>query len=319
MRSSEHLRFCCPRCQQEVHRIADAYQCSHCPASYPVIAGVADFRLWPDPYIGLEDDRRKAIHLAEQARSRSFEQMLHYYYSITPEDPPDLASRWTAHALREPQLASHLLNSVSLANEAGALLDVGCSTGGLLVAASGRFSRLVGVDVALRWLVVGSVRLRERTSNATLVCANAEALPFAAGEFAAATATDVLEHLRDAPRALTEVRRVLQPRGETVWTTNNRYAPLPEPHVKLWGVGWLPRHLQASYVAWRRRDLLPYRIALRGPAETRRLFHAAGFVQTVVSAAPLAAPALYEHLRRLPFTAALLAGWGPKLLVQARR
>lgn len=321
MKSSEPPppQFRCPRCHGELREPGDAYHCPRCPADYPVIAGIPDFRLWPDPYIGIEADRRKARHLAEQSRTRSFEQMLHYYYSITPEDPPDLARGWTAHALAEPRLAAYLLNEAAVPG-GGPLIDIGCSTGGLLVAARDRSPVLTGVDVALRWLTIGAVRLREQGSDATLVCANAEALPFAEGSFSVATATDVLEHLRDAPLALSEVRRVLGPGGETVWTTNNRYAPLPEPHVKLWGVGWLPRRHQAGYVAWRRRDLLRYQIVLRGSGETRRLFRTAGFDEVELKPAPHAeAPALYEWLRRQPLTAALLTDWGPKLMVRARR
>lgn len=326
------VKLCCPRCRGGLSRGPGEYECDACRASYPLIAGIADFRLWPDPYIGIEADRRKAEHLAEAGRTRGFAELLEYYYAITPEDPPDLARHWIAHALAEPEIAARLLEEGRVPVDGGVLLDLGCSTGGLLVAAAqaggGESAVLTGVDVALRWLAVGAVRLREHGIGATLICANAEALPFADSTFSALTATDLLEHLRDAPRAISEARRVLRPGGFTMWTSNNRQAPVPEPHVRLWGVGWLPRARQARYVAWRRKDLHPYPITLRSFGEMGTLFGEAGFSEIEIGPAPAPVtaprkaellPRVYEALRRNPVTAALLARWGPKLWVRAHR
>jgi ubiquinone/menaquinone biosynthesis C-methylase UbiE len=210
------------------------------------------------------------------------------------------------------------------------LLDVGCSTGALLIAARSEYSRCIGVDVAFRWLVLGQIRLREAGVNAPLICANAGHLPFADCTVETVTAADLLEHVRDAPRAVREVARVLKPGGDAVWTTNNRFAPVPEPHVKLWGVGWLPRRWQPAYVARRRRDLLPYAIRLRSARELRRLFERAGFASVTIEPAPLMAPhirrqavqlALRAHnrMRRWPVAESLLRALGPRLWVRAVR
>jgi hypothetical protein len=43
----------------------------------------------------------------------------------------------------------------------------------------------------------------------------------------------------------------LKPAGVFFATTWNRLAAAPEPHVRLWGVGWLPRRLARRYVRWR--------------------------------------------------------------------
>jgi ubiquinone/menaquinone biosynthesis C-methylase UbiE len=249
--------------------------------------------------------------------------MLDYYYSITEEDPGDLASLWTAHAQAETEVASFLLREAGM-ERGRALLDVGCSTGGLLIAAKSGFESVVGVDVALRWLMIGAVRLREAGIEPKLVCANAEALPFRDESFDAITSIDTVEHLGDAAAGMREAYRVAQAGATTLWATNNRYAPLPDPQVHLWGVGWLPRAWQAGYVARRRKDLHRYQIRMRSAREMNRLVRQAGFLTSGTKPAPLIAPHrpglrtpidLYNRLRRAP----LMKIVAPRLWMIARK
>ena len=251
------MQFVCPNCKSELRQEEEGYACQPCARRFPVICGIPDFRLFADPYIDIAADRAKGQALESATREMSFAEAVRYYYSITPDDPADLAELWTARALAEVEIARQML---AYGNGHGPVLDIGCSTGAVLIAAGGG----VGVDIAFRWLVLGKLRLREADIDGKLVCANAEHLPFPSGAGFRVTSFDTLEHLRDAPLALREMRRV---GGSLLLTSNNRWAPLPEPHVHLWGVGWLPRRLQRAYVAWRRGDLHPYRIQLRGAGE----------------------------------------------------
>jgi hypothetical protein len=59
----ESLGVVCPRCRGELATQADAFDCQRCGVHYPVVLGIADFRLEADPWIGLEDDREKARRL----------------------------------------------------------------------------------------------------------------------------------------------------------------------------------------------------------------------------------------------------------------
>ena len=303
--------------------------CDACQREFPIVAGIPDFRLNPDPYIAIQEDREKGERLRIAGQGRSFEDLVRYYYSITPDHPADLARRRIRHALAEVEIAQSVLREADLlpARRAGALLDVGCSTAALLVAASGGFESLVGVDVAFRWLVVGQVRLREARIEAALVCANAEALPFPERAFQALTATDLIEHASDPAAAVREAHRVLATGGTTLWTTNNRYAPLAEPHVGVWGVGYLPRTWQARYVARRRRDVRPYVVRLKSAGEIDRLFAGGGFARRTVEAAALFAPQrprslqslleVYNRLRKVPVFAAAARWLGPRVSVRA--
>lgn len=321
--------FVCPACRGPLVASATAYECRPCRNRYPIVCGIPDFRLAPDPYIGMAEDRRKAERLIEESPHRTFEQLLRHYYAVTPEDPPDLAERWTARALAEVEIASGLAAAARWSAPAGArLLDVGCSTGALLVALAARHPDGTGVDVALRWLAIGRVRLREARIEATLVCANAEHLPFPDGAFGVLTCLDTLEHLSDAAAAMREAHRV-SATGAPLWcTANNRLAPLPEPNIHLWGVGYLPRRWQARYVRWRRRDLHPYRIRLLTAGDLEARARDAGYEGVTVGPAPIVAPhaspamrralRLYERLRTKPITASLLKALGPRLLLTAR-
>jgi ubiquinone/menaquinone biosynthesis C-methylase UbiE/uncharacterized protein YbaR (Trm112 family) len=325
------MEFVCPSCQGPLEHSSDGYRCGPCRQVYPVVCGIPDFRLSPDPYIGIQDDRVKGMHLWEAAQSRNFRQLIEYYYSITTDAPPDLAKFWIARTFSEAPLARCVLKQSLLWSEVdrAKLLDIGCSTGAMLLAARGA-RELVGVDVGFRWLVMGKVRLRDEGLSASLVCANAEALPFADGCFDLVTAHDLIEHLRRPGQAVSEASRVSRSGARALWVTNNRYAPLPEPHVRFFGVGYLPRRWQPRYVAWRRKDLPPYAIRLRSARELKRLFQRAEYSTICIGPAPLVAPHwenslvnrlldFYNQLRDVPFIRAFAKLAGPRLWVRTWR
>lgn len=325
------MDYVCPQCRGTLRINPEAYACEPCGRVYPVICGIPDFRLRPDPYIGIEEDRAKGRILWESAQRMTFEELLRHYYDITEEDPPDLAAHWIPHSLAEPEIASLVLAEAGLTPGTGELLDIGCSTGGMLIAAARRHGwRATGVDVAFRWQVVGLARLRDAGVAGRFVCANAESLPFADESFDAVTAQDALEHVFDPRLAAGEGRRVSRPGATALWTTNNRWAPLPEPHLHLWGVAWLPRAWQARYVGMRRNDTHPYNIRMRGAAEIGRIFRDAGYGEARVTPAPLYAPhwqegagkrvlAMYNRMRQKPMLRQALRMVGPRLWVTARR
>lgn len=323
------MEFVCPQCRGGLKTEEAGYVCQPCGRQYPVVCGIPDFRLRPDPYIGMEEDRAKGAMLWERAQGMTFEELLRHYYDITEEDPPDLAAHWIPHSLAEPEIAARVLREAGLA-DGGELLDVGCSTGGMLIAGTKQGWRVTGVDVAFRWQVVGRARLRDAGVEAQFVCANAESLPFAEASFDAVTGQDALEHLFDAAQAVREGWRVSKPGARALWTTNNRWAPLPEPHLHLWGLQWLPRSWQAGYVRWRRDDLHPYSIRMRSRGEILRLLRAAGYGAGRVEPAPLYAPqwgeglaskvlGAYNRVRLWPGVRQALRVMAPRFWAEGRR
>jgi SAM-dependent methyltransferase len=206
----------------------------------------------------------------------------------------------------------------------GALLEVGCGTGALLVAAAGHFAGLVGVDIAFRWLVVARKRLAEAGLDLPLICACAEALPFPDGAFDRVAADSVLEHVGDQRRVLAECYRVLRPGGLLCVSTPNRWSLGPDPQVGIWAGGLLPQRWVAAYV--RRIGGIPPRRRLLSVRSLSRLIREAGFGPPRVllpdvppdqrrqfGAATRLVIDLYRLATRLPLSRRLLYWIGPLL------
>jgi SAM-dependent methyltransferase len=135
-------------------------------------------------------------------------------------------------------------------------LDLGCGPGALLAAASYHHRTGVGVDASMTWLLVAKRRIEAWGGTPVLACAFAERLPLGAASVDAVVSLDVIEHVQDSDAYLQEIERVSSEGAWLALSTPNRFSLTPEPHVGVWGVGWLPRPLQAGYV--RRRTGLDY-------------------------------------------------------------
>jgi 2-polyprenyl-3-methyl-5-hydroxy-6-metoxy-1,4-benzoquinol methylase len=133
----------------------------------------------------------------------------------------------------------------------GLLLDVGCGSGGLLAAAATIGIRAAGIDASMTNLVAAKHMIEAHGGTARLACAYAEALPIHDAKLTAVTMYDSIEHVSSVRWTLSEACRVLKPHGHLALSTPNRFSLTREPHVLVWGVGWLPRPLQEPYVRWR--------------------------------------------------------------------
>ena len=241
----------CPNCKGGLARDDDGLGCGSCGARYPVVAGIPDCRILPDPWISIPDDRAKARRLAGLTGGLDFPAAVQAYWDITPETPDDRKRHFIRAVLDGERLAAEWVATFPDARrDAGPWLDLGCGTGNLLSAVAARGIEAIGLDIALRWLVVACRRPGFETGE-QLLCGDAAHLPFEDGAFGTVTALGVLEHCHDLPGVLGEVHRVLRPGGRFAARTVNRYSLLPEPHVGVWGAGYLPRAWADRYVHWR--------------------------------------------------------------------
>jgi len=254
-----------------VRRDAASYGCNACGAQYPIRYGIPDFRLKPDPYISIDAEVAKIEGFA--VAGRSFRELVRAYYVLTPECPPELHSHYIAAMAAGINRGAGLLRRLRLSFPrlgTARLLDLGCGTAGMSIAGSRQYGEVIGVDVALRWLVMGQQRLREEGVNVSLVCANAESLPFHSGTFDAVVADAVVEHVNNPGAMRDETLRVINQTGAFLFTTNNRFSLLREPHLRLWGFGLVPRRWMEP-LAWRIRKT-PYKVRLLSRRALVRLF-----------------------------------------------
>jgi SAM-dependent methyltransferase len=192
--------------------------------------------------------------------------------SAKDADPDEVARKIIAEAEKKRERILQRIIDAFPSVRRKKLLDLGCGTGGMLASSSRYFQQSVGVDVALRWMLMGRQRLRELGVEAPLICANAESLPFADASFDAVAADAVVEHVRDPRLMRDETLRVLGEGGAFFFTTNNRFSLLPEPHLRLAGFGLLPRRLMERTAMWLRKT--PYKARLMSLRELRGVFRA---------------------------------------------
>jgi len=310
--------------------------CQSCNRVFPVIFDIPDMRVFPDPYIDAEADRAKGLRVASRLEDLNFAELVDFYYSITSVVPPQHARQYKRGLMAGIARAEGALASWESAIDANdhihvrSLLDVGCGTAPMLVAAASRFEKCVGVDIAFRWLVVARKRLAEANLDLPLICACAEALPFPEGLFDRVVTESVLEHLRDQPRALVECCRVMKQSGYLYVATPNRLSLGPDPHMGLWAGGYLPERWVATYVRWQ-GGIPPKRQLLSARSLTRLLLEAAfksprvylpnvSVAQRSQCGKGLQRLVDFYHLaRRLPVSRQILRWIGPLLYAVAQK
>jgi SAM-dependent methyltransferase len=220
-----------------------------CLAEFRALLGIPDLRTAQDEFLPNDVDWALATRLAEGFARFDFRCLLEHYFELSPEIPRGLRDRQIAHILTAPGRAGRWLDALGPSAARGPLLDLGCGTGSFLACTAHEIGECCGVDIAMRWLIVARKRLDEEgLSRIPLACACAEALPLPPEGLAALVAGDVIEHVRDQQQTLTEAHRVLRPGGRLFLASPNRFSLAPEPHVQVWGVGFLPRTWMPAYV-----------------------------------------------------------------------
>jgi ubiquinone/menaquinone biosynthesis C-methylase UbiE len=249
-----------------------------------------------------DEDARIACRLQELASDRDLAGLLDEHWRLV-DKRPELAARFTAQELVAPARTVPVLAAVEAARGRpiggeDRVLEVGCGTAALSAAFAARGATdVVASDVSLRWLVLAQKRLAEMGAHVELVACAAESLPFADGSFDVVAASDVIEHVEDPDRFVAEAARVLQPGGLLFLATPNRYSLGLEPHVRLWGVGYLPRVLAERYVRAARKTSYSHVHLLSARALEELLRRHGLEAEIVIPAVPDESPYSGDELR----------------------
>jgi ubiquinone/menaquinone biosynthesis C-methylase UbiE len=139
-----------------------------------------------------------------------------------------VAEQWEPLVLRPNAISTSRYDDVArlLEHEKGALLEIGCGGGQLVLALADRFDRLVGTDISDVRIATADRALRERypalVNRVSFKRGRAdERLPFGDRDFDVVIACAVLEHVVDVFAAIDEVARVTKPGGAVVITVPN--------------------------------------------------------------------------------------------------
>jgi 2-polyprenyl-3-methyl-5-hydroxy-6-metoxy-1,4-benzoquinol methylase/uncharacterized protein YbaR (Trm112 family) len=321
-------RLRCPGCGGELQAGAREMACPVCSRAFPVVAGIPDLRLeFVDPYVSWEDDLAQASVLEARFDELDFAGLVRELWRMSGK-PAALAERFLAGELasrgRSEAYLAAVEDELGRALEPGdRFLEFGCGTAGMAAAAAARGVRATASDVAMRWMVLARKRLWELGhTDVALVCCAAEHAPFAPEAFDVVAASDVIEHVARPEDFVAACHDLLRPGGMLFLATPNRYSLGLEPHVRLWGVGFLPLPLARRYVRAVRKA--PYdHVRLLSARQLRRLLGARGLATKVVapeipratveiySGAELRAVRAYNRLRRLRAVRTILLAIGP--------
>jgi len=322
--------LCCPHCRCELELRPEEFFCAHCERSYPIVLGIPDFRVYPDRYEPVDEDCLLAHRLHEQAGKLDFAGLVNFYWEniSRPPTPLYLRQRFIRHQLSDEERVRRFPITQF---HGGAFLDVGCGPGAMQRVANERFDIVFGTDIALRSLVVQRKRLEEGGLPANLVCCCADYLPFRDRSFDLVTNISLLEHTFRAKGILAEGSRVLNERGTIFILTTNRFSLGPEPHVRIWGLGFVPRKWMPAVV--KRLRGRPYdKHNLLSLFEVRRFLRSAGlrqvrFLLPEITQADLENRGLLERwgarlfrlLARVPLVRQMLLAVAPVVEVVARQ
>ncbi len=126
------------------------------------------------------------------------------------------------------------------------VLEVGAGLGGMLLEMKRRGFRVTGLEPSEEWCDIIRQRLRkERLDEDCVVQGYGEALPFPDQSTDFILSMQVLEHVKDVRKVMSEMDRVMRP-GAIAWITAPNYFSFAENHYR---VKWFPG-LPAKLGAW---------------------------------------------------------------------
>lgn len=257
------VSLCCPYCRSTLDQTrSDHWLCTACQRSFPVQGGIPDLRVFESFYGSRERERSVVQMLLDAYPTASFTELVRLRFGSNYNLPESLSTLNEGYRLHGATRGVERLAQIErLLTQAGrslpagdAVLEIGCGSGGMLVSLAQRFPQVAGIDINMIDLILAKKQVEEQgLANITLACACAEALPFRAETFRFVVALDLIEHVESQSTVVAEGYRILEHGGVFWFSSPNRYFLYgPEWHVRVWGVGFVPRRWQNAYVKLRK-------------------------------------------------------------------
>jgi len=243
--------WCCPKCRGSLVEATQPtrLKCEGCSEEYWVVGGIPDLRVDRPAWLDVDEDREAAARLDRDFGSRSLEAMVRAVFEAQPGRSQQQIDMRTRQVLVAPgRLATQLDGWLRGVTQSSFFLDLGCGPGMLLAAAAERGVSGLGIDVSIAWLVVARRMIQQHGGEPALCAAFAESLPLRDARVPGIVSLDVIEHVADQAHYLAELDRIAADGATIALATPNRFSLAAEPHVHVWGVGWLPTRFQARYV-----------------------------------------------------------------------
>lgn len=264
-------QWVCPSCRSALTNAPERYRCDPCGRDYPLVAEMPDFRVDQPAWIDFGRDRDRAAAIDEIVRRDGLDAAIFDVFKVSRRFTEAKCRFRTSQVKVGAEKYGIQLDGWLADIQAEPVIEVGVGPGQLAVALARRGYVPHGIDVSMEWLAVAKHWVRAQGVEPIFAGAMAENLPLPDAAVRSFVSLDVIEHVGDQGRYVAEMIRILKPGGCFALVTPNRYSLSPEPHVGVWGVGYLPRSLQGGWV--RMRAGVPYDFnRLLSVWELRRLF-----------------------------------------------
>lgn len=254
------MKYFCQSCKLPLVRKDKCFSCSSCGVRYESFLDIPIFRR-PDEESLSKDDDEIAEKLAKLYYRMDFTELYKTRTDIVLNkkgprerealekkfrgyDDQFLKNRMTVGDLYFQRVISKLGElRLDLPGNRTAI-DIGCGIGPGLLCLSRVFERVYGVDIRLSYLVLAKKFLEENSiKNVLLLWANAEELPLPDELCDYGQAIAVIEHVKHSGNFVKDCARVTKQSGIFVFSSNNRYSVLTEPHSKIPLFGYFPKKM----------------------------------------------------------------------------
>lgn len=122
------------------------------------------------------------------------------------------------------------------------VLDLGSGKGNFLVDVVCRGGKATGIEVYKPYIEASLQLAKEKGVSVIVKEGVGEHLPFQDQQFDFVNMSEVIEHVKNPEKVLSEVYRVLRLNGKVYMSVPNRFGS-KDPHFHLYILNWLPRNI----------------------------------------------------------------------------